>query len=45
MDRHTCRYFGELKPGAFMKAHFTMFLEFAGNRILVQRNYDCPEPS
>jgi ketosteroid isomerase-like protein len=35
---------GTLAAGASMKAHFAMFFEFRGDRIAVQRNYDCFEP-
>jgi hypothetical protein len=27
-----------------MRAHFAMFMEFEGDRIRAQRNYDCFEP-
>ncbi len=36
--------FGDLEPGAVMKAHFAMFFEFLDGRIFRQRNYDCFEP-
>jgi hypothetical protein len=35
---------GGLRPGDPMKAHFAMFLDFDGDRIRRQRNYDCFEP-
>ncbi|MBL6852625.1 MAG: nuclear transport factor 2 family protein [Alphaproteobacteria bacterium] len=35
---------GSLKPGEPMKAHFAVFLDFEGDRIRRQRNYDCFEP-
>jgi ketosteroid isomerase-like protein len=35
---------GSLKPGDTMVAHFAFFLEFRGDRICSQRNYDCFEP-
>lgn len=35
---------GTLAPGEPMKAHFAVFLDFAGDRIHRQRNYDCFEP-
>lgn len=35
---------GALAAGAEMRAHFAMFLEFDGDRIVAQRNYDCFEP-
>jgi ketosteroid isomerase-like protein len=36
--------FGASKPGDSMTAHFAFFLEFRGDRICSQRNYDCFEP-
>src|SRR5580700_1931501 len=33
-----------LPPGAQMRAHFAVFLEFRDGKIAVQRNYDCFEP-
>ena len=36
--------FGALPVGGEMRAHFAMFLEFDGDRIRAQRNYDCFEP-
>ena len=35
---------GALQPGEPMKARFAVFLEFEGERIRRQRNYDCFEP-
>ncbi|HUO90904.1 MAG TPA: nuclear transport factor 2 family protein [Rhizomicrobium sp.] len=35
---------GTLQPGEAMKAHFAVFLDFEGDRIRRQRNYDCFEP-
>jgi hypothetical protein len=35
---------GALPAGGEMRAHFAMFLEFEGDRIRAQRNYDCFEP-
>ena len=35
---------GALPAGAEMRAHFAMFLDFDGERIRSQRNYDCFEP-
>jgi hypothetical protein len=35
---------GALRPGEEMKANFAVFLEFEGERICCQRNYDCFEP-
>lgn len=35
---------GTLPAGGQMRAHFAMFLEFEGERIRAQRNYDCFEP-
>jgi hypothetical protein len=35
---------GSLAPGDTMKARFAVFLEFEGDRIRRQRNYDCFEP-
>jgi ketosteroid isomerase-like protein len=35
---------GALAAGDVMRAHFAMFLEFEGDRIRAQRNYDCFEP-
>jgi hypothetical protein len=34
----------ELAAGAETRAHFAMFLDFDGDRIRRQRNYDCLEP-
>lgn len=34
---------GALPAGGEMRAHFAMFLEFNGDRIVAQRNYDCFE--
>ena len=34
---------GELAAGAEMRAHFAMFLDFDGDLIRWQRNYDCFE--
>ena len=36
--------FGQLAPGQPMKAFFGVFLEFIGDKIIRQRNYDCFEP-
>jgi ketosteroid isomerase-like protein len=35
---------GALPAGGEMRAHFAMFIDFEGDRILAQRNYDCFEP-
>jgi hypothetical protein len=35
---------GSLQPGDEMRAYFAMFLEFDGDKIIAQRNYDCFEP-
>ena len=35
---------GSLRPGDDMRARFAVFLEFEGDRIRRQRNYDCFEP-
>jgi hypothetical protein len=35
---------GSLSSGGEMRAHFAMFLDFEGDRIRAQRNYDCFEP-
>jgi ketosteroid isomerase-like protein len=35
---------GTLPAGDTMRAHFAVFLDFEGNRIRCQRNYDCFEP-
>jgi hypothetical protein len=35
---------GSLQPGEAMKARFAVFLEFEGERIRRQRNYDCFDP-
>ena len=35
---------GSLGAGQEMRAHFAMFLDFDGERIRAQRNYDCFEP-
>ena len=35
---------GALPVGAEMRAHFAMFLDFDGDRIIAQRNYDCFDP-
>ena len=34
---------GTLPEGGEMKAHFAVFLEFGGGKIVAQRNYDCFE--
>jgi ketosteroid isomerase-like protein len=36
--------FGSVPAGGQMKAHFAVFLEFGGGKIVRQRNYDCFEP-
>jgi ketosteroid isomerase-like protein len=36
--------FGSLPAGGEMRARFAVFLEFRGDRIARQRNYDCFEP-
>lgn len=36
--------FGQLAPGAELRAHIAMFFELRDGRIAVQRNYDCYEP-
>jgi len=33
-----------LRAGDSMTAHFAIFFEFAGDKIALQRNYDCFEP-
>jgi ketosteroid isomerase-like protein len=38
------RGFGALQPGDTMRAHFAVFLEIRGGRIVSQRNYDCFDP-
>jgi len=35
---------GALQPGDIMKARFAVFLDFEGDRIRRQRNYDCFDP-
>jgi hypothetical protein len=35
---------GTLPAVGEMRAHFGMFIEFEGDRIKAQRNYDCFEP-
>ena len=35
---------GTLAAGSEMRAYFAMFLEYDGDRIIAQRNYDCFEP-
>ncbi len=35
---------GTLAAGAQMTAHLAIFIEFRGDRIAAQRNYDCYEP-
>jgi hypothetical protein len=35
---------GETPPGRELKAYFVVFLEFDGDKIVKQRNYDCFEP-
>lgn len=35
---------GQLKPGDEMRAYFAMFMEYEGDKIIDQRNYDCFEP-
>jgi ketosteroid isomerase-like protein len=35
---------GSLAPGSTMTARFAMFLDFSGDRIARQRNYDCFDP-
>jgi len=34
---------GTLPAGAEMRAHFAVFLDFEGDQIRAQRNYDCFE--
>ncbi len=36
--------FGTLPAGGQLRARFAVFLEFRGDKILRQRNYDCFEP-
>ena len=36
--------FDTLPAGEAMRAHFAVFLEFRGGKIVAQRNYDCYEP-
>jgi len=35
---------GSLAPGDVMRARFAVFLEFVGDKIRRQRNYDCFDP-
>ena len=35
---------GSLEPGDVMRARFAVFLEFEGDKIRRQRNYDCFDP-
>lgn len=35
---------GSLEPGDVMRARFAVFLEFRGDKICSQRNYDCFDP-
>ncbi len=35
---------GSLAAGSEMRAHFALFLEFRGGKIVRQRNYDCFDP-
>jgi ketosteroid isomerase-like protein len=35
---------GALAPGDTMRARFAVFLEFRGDEIVSQRNYDCFDP-
>lgn len=35
---------GSLAPGDVMRARFAVFLEFEGDKIRRQRNYDCFDP-
>jgi ketosteroid isomerase-like protein len=35
---------GSLVPGDVMRARFAVFLEFEGDKIRRQRNYDCFDP-
>jgi hypothetical protein len=35
---------GSLQPGGTMRARFAVFLDFAGDKIRHQRNYDCFDP-
>jgi ketosteroid isomerase-like protein len=35
--------FQSIPKGGEMRAHFAMFLEFKGGKIVAQRNYDCYE--
>lgn len=35
---------GTMKPGDEMRAHFAVFLEFRGDKIVRHRTYDCFEP-
>jgi ketosteroid isomerase-like protein len=35
------RAFGSLQAGDTMRAHFAVFIEVRGGRIVSQRNYDC----
>ena len=37
-------WYGTLRSGVKMTAHFAMFFEFKFDRICRQRNYDCFEP-
>ncbi|WP_080055368.1 nuclear transport factor 2 family protein [Spirosoma aerolatum] len=32
---------GQTPPGREIKAHFALFMEFEGGKIVRQRNYDC----
>jgi hypothetical protein len=35
---------GQTPPGRELKAYFVVFLEFEGDKVVRQRNYDCFEP-
>jgi ketosteroid isomerase-like protein len=36
--------FGTIPAGGQMRAHFAVFLEFRGGKIVRQHNYDCFDP-
>lgn len=36
--------FGSIPAGGTMRAHFGVFLDFRGGKIVAQRNYDCFDP-
>jgi ketosteroid isomerase-like protein len=36
--------YGSIPVGGEMRAHFAVFLDFRGGKIIGQRNYDCFDP-